>query len=103
MAQVETEDFETVSPFAEIGFLRVALSGVAREAGSDDELGAGAQKFQTGLIADFDAAARDERDTAGEVSEFGALAEIKLGALGAQLVVKVVNDGILALADIAVL
>jgi hypothetical protein len=39
--QVEPEDLQSMAPVGEIGLLRIALGGVAREASGDDEVGTG--------------------------------------------------------------
>jgi len=103
VAEVEAEDFEAMAPDGEVWFLGVAVGGIAGEAGGDDELRAGAEELEAGLVADFDASAGEEGDAAMEVGEFGALDEVVLGAGGAHLVVEVVDDGELLLADVAVL
>ena len=66
VAQVEPEDFEPVTPVAEVGLLRVARRGVPREPCGDDEVRAGAEELQAGLVADLDAAAGEQRDTAAQ-------------------------------------
>ena len=55
------------------------------------------------MITDFDATAGEKRDAAGEVGEFGALAEVEGGAGGAKLIVEVMNEGVFLFADVAVL
>ena len=90
------------APLAEVRFLRVARGGIAREAGGDDQLRAGAQQLQAGLVADLDPAAGEQRDAAAQVGQFGALGEIELRAGRAQLVVEVVDLRVLLLADVAV-
>src|SRR6185436_7616484 len=95
------EDFEPVTPIAEIGLLCVARRGVAREPCRDDEVRAGAEELQAGLVADLDAPAREQRDTAPQVRELGARGEIEIRARGAELVVEVVNARVGLLADVA--
>ncbi len=103
VAHVEAEDFETVAPVTKIGFHGVALGGVARKTSGDDELRAGAEEFEAGLIANLDAAPGEESDAAGEICQFGAFGEIEFGALGAELIVEMMNGGVVAFADVAVL
>jgi hypothetical protein len=66
-------------------------------------MSAATQEFEAGLIADFDAATGEERDAAGEISQFSAFEEIEFGALGTQLIVEVMNGGVVALTDVAML
>ena len=101
VAQVETEDFESVTPIAEVGLLRVARRGVPREARRDDEVRAGAEELQAGLVADLDASAGEQRDTAAQVRELRARGEIEIGARGAELIVEVVDARVGLLADVA--
>ena len=101
VAQVETEDFEPVTPVAEVGLLRVARRGVPREPCRDDEVRAGAEELQAGLVADLDAPAGEQRDTAAQVRELRARGEIDIGARGAELIVEVVDARVGLLADIA--
>ena len=101
VAQVEAEDLEPVRPIAEVGLLRIARGGVAREPRRDDQLRARAEKLQSRLVADLDATAGDERNPPAQVRKFGARGEIEIGAGGAQLIVEVVNAGVSRLADVA--
>ena len=101
VAQVETEDFEPMTPIAEVGLLRVARRGVAREPCRDDEVRAGAEELQAGLVADLDAPAGEQRDTAAQVRELRARGEIDIGAGGAELIVEVVDARVGLLADVA--
>ena len=89
VAQVETEDLEPMAPVAEVGLLRVARRGVARKARGDDEVRAGAQELQAGLVADLHAPAGQQRDAAAQVRQLGARGEVHVGAGGAQLIVEV--------------
>jgi len=102
VAEVEAVNLKAVAPFGEVGLGGIALSGVAGEARGDDEFGPGAQEFEAGLVADFDAASGEESDAAVEVGEFRATGEVEVGARGAHLVVEVVDRGELLLADVAV-
>ncbi len=101
--QVEPEDLEPISPDVEVGLLRVARRRVAREAGRHDQMGARTQQLDARLVADLHTAAGQEGHPAGEVGSLGALAEVELGALRAQLVVERVDLGVAPLADVAVL
>jgi hypothetical protein len=103
VAEIKAEDFEAVRPGIEIGLSGVAGCGVARETSGDDEMRARPQEFDARLIADFNAPTGKERDTAREVGEFRALAEVEFRAGGAELVIEMMNDRVVALADIAVL
>ena len=87
----------------EVGFGGEALGGIAREAGGDDELGAGAEELDAGLVADLDAAAGEQGDAAAEVGGLGAFAVVEVGAVRAELVVEVVDARGSLLADVAVL
>jgi hypothetical protein len=102
VAEVEAEDLEAVAPIGEVGFPGVALGGVAGEAGGDDEVRAGAEEFDAGLVADFDASAGEEGVAAAEVREFGSFCVVEVGAVGAHLVIEVVDDGEVPFADVAV-
>ena len=102
VTQVETEHLEAVAPLGEVGLLGVAAGGVAGEARGDDEVRAGAQQLQPGLVADLHAAAGEQRHASAQVGQLGALAEVELRARRAQLVVEMVDDGVLLLADVAV-
>ena len=64
VAQIEAEDLEPVAPLVEVGFARVPQRRVAREAGRDDQLGAGAQELDAGLVADLHPAAGEQRHPA---------------------------------------
>src|ERR1700716_2522275 len=103
MAQVETEDLEPAAPVAEVGLQRVPVGGIAREPGRDDELRAGSQQLDPGLVADLDAPAGEERDAAAQVGRLCALPVIEVAALRTQLVVEGVQLDVGLLADVAVL
>ena len=101
--QVEAEDLEPVAPLAEVGLPRVARGRVAREAGRHDQVGAGTQQLDAGLVADLHAPARQQGDAPREVCGLGALAVVEVAALRAQLVVERVDLDVVALAHVAVL
>ena len=91
VAQVEAEDLEAVAPVREVRLLRVAGRRVAREARRHDQLRAGAQQLDPGLVADLHAAAGEQRDAAAQVGRLGALREVEVAAGGAELVVERVH------------
>ena len=101
VAQVETEDLEPMAPVAEVGFLRVARRGVARKPGRHDEVRAGAQELQAGLVADLHAPAGQQRDASAQIRQLGARGEVDVGAGGAELIVEGVDVGVRLLADVA--
>jgi hypothetical protein len=102
VAQVEAEDLEAVRPLLEVGLARVARGRVAREARRDDEPRAGAEELEAGLVADLDAAAGEERGTAAEIGELRALREVEIAAGGTELIVEVMERGVVLLAHVAV-
>ena len=59
------------------------------------------QQLDPGLITDFHAPARKQRNASAQVRQLGALAEIHLGARRAKLIVKRMNRRIALLADVA--
>ena len=73
------------------------------EAGGDDQLGAAAQELDPGLVADLDPTPGEQRHRARQVGGLAALGVVEGGAVGAQLVVEVVNAGVLGLTHITVL
>ena len=78
VAQVEPEDLEPVAPVGEVGLGGVARGRVAREAGGDDQLRAGAQQLEAGLVADLHPPAGEQRDAPAQVGQLGALGEVEL-------------------------
>ncbi len=102
VAQVEAEDLEPVAPRREVGLGGVACGRVAREPRGHDEVRAGAKQLDAGLVADLDAAAREQGDAAGEIGELAAFLQVELGARRTQLVVEVVDRRVVLLADVAV-
>ena len=103
VAQVEPEDLEPVAPLVEVGLLRVAIRGIAREARGDDELRARPQQLDPRLVPDLHAPAGEQRDAAREVGGLRALAVVELAAGGTQLVVEGMDVAVELLADVAVL
>ena len=59
------------APLGEVGLRGVAAGGVARKARRDDEMRAGAQQLEPGLIADLHAPAGEQRDAAAQIGELG--------------------------------
>ncbi len=102
MPEVEAKNFKAVGPLGEVGLLGITLGGVAGEAGRDDQVGAGAEELESGLVANLYAAAGEQGDAAGEIGELGPLVEVEFGAGGAHLVIKVMHLGVFLLADVAV-
>src|SRR5665213_1157582 len=100
MPEVEADDLEPVCPLAEIGLFRVARGRIAREPRRDDEMRAGAEQFQPRLIANLDAAARQQCDASTQVRQFCARGEVLVAARGAELIVEHVHARILLLADV---
>ena len=103
VAQVEPEDLEPVAPLVEVGLLRVAVRGIAREAGGDDQLRARPQQLDPRLVADLHAPAGEQRDAAREVGGLRALGVVEVAARRAQLVVERMDVAVEPLADVAVL
>ena len=101
--QVEPEDLEPVAPLLEVRLGRVARRRVARKARRHDQLRAGAEQLDPGLVADLDAAAREQRDPSAQVGRLRALAEVERRARGAELVVERVDVLVALLADVAML
>ena len=73
MPEIQTEDFETISPVAEIGLARIPGRRIARKTRRDDHVRARSKQLQAGLIADLDAPAGQQRDAAPEIGQLGAL------------------------------
>src|SRR5687767_783798 len=103
VAQIEAEDLETIGPVREVRLARVTLRRIAREPGRDDQARTAAQQLQARLVANLDAPARQQRDAAAQVRDLRPLAKVELGALGTELIVEVVDDLVLLLADVTVL
>ena len=102
VAQIQSEDLEPVAPLLEIGFPRVTQRAVARKARRDDEARAGPQQLDPGLVADLHASPGEQRDPAREVRGLRTLRVVAIGTARTQLVVEVVDERVLLLADVAV-
>ena len=100
--QIETEDLETITPLGEVGLLRVARSGVAREARRHNESRACAQELESRLVADLDAPTGEQRHAAAQVGELRSLHEVDLRASRAELIVEVMDGREVLLAHVAV-
>ena len=103
VAQVEPENFQTMAPLPEVRLGGIPRGRVARKARGNDEMGAGAQQLDAGLIADFYPSAGEQRHATGEVGQFAALGVIEVGARGAELIVKMVQHIERPLAHVAML
>ncbi len=103
MAQVQSENVQARGPLRKVFLACIAFRRVARKACGDDQFGAGTQEFQPGLVTDLHAPTGQQCNASAEVSQFVALGMVERGTLRTQLVVKVVNQRILLLADIAML
>ena len=99
--KIEPEDLEAIAPVAEVGFLRVARRRILRKPGRDDQPRAGAQQLQAGLIPDLHPPARQQRDPAAQIGQLGSRREVDRRAVGAQLIVKVMQVRVRLLADVA--
>ena len=87
----------------EVRLAGVARGRVAREPRGDDQVGAGPQQLQPGLVADLDAPAGQQRHASPQVGQLRPLREVEVAARRAQPVVEVMDDGVVLLADVAVL
>ena len=101
--EIEPEDLEPVAPFGEVGLPGVPSGRVAGKPGGDDEVGARPEQFDPGLKADLDPAAGQQRHPARQIGQFRPLPEIERRTHRAELVVEVVDGGIVPLAGVAVL
>ncbi len=63
----------------------------------------GAQQLDAGLVADLHAPAGEQRHAAAQIRALGALGEVELRARRAELVVEMMEPGVVLLADVAVL
>ena len=67
VAEVEAEHLEPVTPVVEVGLPCVPQRGVAREAGGHDQLGAGTEELDPGLIPDLHPTTGEQRDPSAQV------------------------------------
>ena len=102
VAQIEAEDLEPVGPRVEVGLARVAHRRVARKARGHDQVRAGAQQLEAGLVTDLDPPAGEQRDAAAKVRRLFALGEVEIAASRAELVVEGVQRLEVLLAGVAV-
>ena len=102
MAQIQSEHLQAMAPLVEVGLLCIALRRIARETRGDDEFRAAAQQLQSGLVADLDPPAGEQRDASGQVGQFGALVVVERGAGRTHLVVEMMQLRVVLLAHIAV-
>src|SRR5687767_10555189 len=103
MAQVEAEDLEAMTPFSKVRLTGVTRRRIPWEARSHDQVRTAAQQLESRLVADLHAPAGEQRDAATEIGQLGALTEVQLRARRTQLIVEVMNQRVLLLADVAVL
>ncbi len=103
VTKIESVHLEAVPPVVEVGLGGVSGSSIAGKPGGDDQRGATAQQLDTGLVSDLDPAAGEQRHHAVHIGRFGPLGEVESGALGAELIVEMVDVVILELAHVAVL
>ena len=103
VAQVEAEDLEPVAPLLEVGLGGVAGRGVAREARRHDQLRAGAEQLDPGLVADLHPAAGEERHPVPSGRPSPTACVVEVPARGAELVVERMDADVVLLADVAVL
>ena len=101
--QIEAEDLQAIAPRLEVGFAGVACRGVAREPRGDDQVRARPQQLQSGLVADLDASAGQQRHASPQVGQLRPLRKVQVAARRTQPVVEVMDDGEVLLADVAVL
>src|SRR5688572_10180915 len=101
MAQIQPEDLQPVPPVVEIRLARIPPRRIPRKPRRHDQLGPAAKQFEPGLIADLHPPTGQQRHAPVQIRQFGALAEIQLGAGRAQLVVEMMQLRVLRLARIA--
>ncbi|TPW15190.1 MAG: hypothetical protein FD127_938 [Acidimicrobiaceae bacterium] len=103
VAQIETEDLETMAPLREVGLARISPRRVAWETSGDDEMGAGAQQLDACLVSDLHPAAGEQCHPAAQVGCLSSFGEVEVGTWGTHLVVERMDLRVLLLADVAVL
>ncbi len=80
MPQVEAVDLQTRAEGRKIRFPRIAVGGIHRKAGGDDDMRAGSQEFQGGLKTDLHPGAGDQRVVTVEIRRLLALGIIEVAA-----------------------
>jgi hypothetical protein len=103
MAQIQPKDLEPIAPILEILFRGIACRRIPRETRGHDQARPRPQQFDPGLITDLDTAARQERHPAAQIGQLGAFTKIQLRANRTELIIEVMNNGIVLLADVTVL
>ena len=98
VAQVEPEDLEPVPPLGEVRLPRRSASAESRGKRVVTIRCAPARSsLMPGLIADLHPPAGEQRHPAAQVGQLGALGEVELGARRAELIVEVMELGVLRL------
>ena len=100
--QVEAVHLDPIGPVLEIMLSGESHRRITWEPCRDDEASARPQQLETRLVADLDPTAREQRRPAAEIGALGALEEVEVTAAHAELVVEVVDLGVLLLAHVAV-
>ena len=100
--QIEPENFEPFCPLGKIGFGGVARGRVAWKSRGDDEVGAGTQQLDAGLEADLHAPTCEQRHATAQIGGLGALGVVEACARRTQLIVEVMQCGVVLLAHVAV-
>jgi hypothetical protein len=77
MAQIETEDLQSMAPFLEIRLSSITGSGVPRKTRGHNERRTGPQQFDSGLIADLHASPGEQSHTAMQIGRFRPFEEIE--------------------------
>ena len=103
VAQIEAEDLEPGDPELEVGLLRIPGRGVTRKSRRHDQLRAGTEELDSGLIADLHPPARQQRHTSPQICRLRPLAIVEVAARRTQLVVERMHLEVVLLADVAVL
>ncbi len=101
--QIEPENLQPVAPFGKVRFLRVARRRIARKTRRHNQMRPGPEQFDAGLIADFDAAAGEQRHAPAQIRQLGPLAKVQFRAVRTDLVVKMVEGRIILFADVTIL
>src|SRR5262245_53922774 len=103
MSELETEDLQPILPLREVGLLRIASRRIAWKARRHDDVRAAAQQLEACLVADLDASAREQRHASSQFGQLRSLAVVQFRAPGTELVVEVMNLGVLLFAHVTVL